>query len=97
MRYLLVLIIALLIPSAVFAKGECKEDKHKFCKGMDKAELKACFKEHETELSEACKASREAKAKAKRAKKIGKKEGTKPDDTGKIDQPERQNVPSNKP
>jgi len=71
MRYLLALMIVLLIPASAFAKGECREDKHKFCKGMDKAELKACFKEHEAELSEACKARREAKAKAKQAKKTG--------------------------
>ena len=68
MRYLIVLMIALLIPSAALAKGECKEDKAKFCKGMDKTELKACLKAHEAELSESCKASREAKAKAKQSK-----------------------------
>jgi hypothetical protein len=77
MRYLLMLVIALLIPSAVLAKGECREDKHKFCKGMDKTELKACFKEHEGELSETCKASREAKAKAKQAKKKAREEPAK--------------------
>jgi hypothetical protein len=105
MRYLIVLMIALLIPSAALAKGECKEDKAKFCKGMDKTELKACLKAHEAELSESCKASREAKAKAKQAKENAPEEpasmgekprtdaeegGAQPPDTNKINQAEPQ-------
>jgi hypothetical protein len=109
MRSLPVLMIALLIPSAGLAKGECREDKHKFCKDMDKTELRACLKEHEAELSEACKASREAKAKAKQAQEktggepMGKEQGTEqggsqPEhDTSKTDQSEPQNAPSNQP
>ena len=31
MRYLTVAIIALLVPAAAMAKGECKADKQKFC------------------------------------------------------------------
>jgi hypothetical protein len=98
MRYILVLIMALLIPTAAIAKGECKDDKQKFCKGLAKAELKACFKEHEAELSAACKSAQAAKAEAKGAKKAGKKDETKPgSDSNKIDQPEGQNAPSDKP
>jgi hypothetical protein len=36
MRYLLTLLIALLIPTAVLAKGECRDDRKKFCAGMQK-------------------------------------------------------------
>jgi hypothetical protein len=70
MKYLMALIIALLVPTAAFAKGECKEDKQKFCKDTIKAkgDVGACLKQHEAELSEACKAAREAKAKEKEAK-----------------------------
>jgi len=101
------LIIALLVPTAAMAKGECKEDVLKFCK--DAAHLGACLDEHKAELSEACKANREAKANAKKneeSAKMGKEEGTHAEpghgqtpesDTSKIDQPERRNVPSNAP
>jgi hypothetical protein len=78
MKHLMVVIIALLIPAAAMAKGECKEDRQKFCK--DAAHVGACLDEHKAELSEACKAKREAKANAKKnteeSAKMGKEEGT---------------------
>ena len=110
MRHLIALIIALLVPAAAMAKAGCAEDKEKFCKEVIEAKgnISACLNEHKAELSEACKAKLEAKAKDKEAKrnapgsaKMGEGEGThtgpKPgsppeSDTNKVDQP---NVPSN--
>ena len=69
-------IIALLIPVTAMAAGECKQDKHKFCRGA--AYIGACLDKHMSELSEACKAKREAMAAAKKNKesaKMGKEEG----------------------
>ena len=86
MRYLLTLLIALLIPTAVLAKGECRDDRKKFCAGREKTELWACLKKHEAEVSAPCKSKLEARTKAKeeRAKNNG--------------EPERQNpTPSNQP
>ena len=40
MRYLMVMIIALLVPAAAMAKGECKADKEKFCKDVVSSEGK---------------------------------------------------------
>jgi hypothetical protein len=68
MRYLQILAMALLIPTAAMAKGDCKEDKKKFCEGLEKKELQACMEKHAAELSAACKASREEKAKAREAR-----------------------------
>jgi len=101
MKRLIVLIIALLIPTAAMAGGECKEDKQKFCKDVvaAKGDVGACLNQHMAELSDAC----ETKAKEKNAEgsaKMGKEEGTHDDpshgtppesDTSKIDQPERRN------
>ena len=39
MKYLLTVFIVLLIPTASFAKGECKEERKKFCQGLQKASL----------------------------------------------------------
>ena len=86
MRYLLMLLIGLLVPTAALAKGECRDDRKKFCAGMVKSELWACLKKHETEVSAPCKSKLEARTKAKeeRAKNNG--------------EPERQNpAPSNQP
>ena len=78
MKHLMVVIVALLIPAAAMAKGECKEDRQKFCK--DAAHVGACLDQHMAELSEACKARREGKANAKKnteeSAKMGKEEGT---------------------
>ena len=70
MKYLIVLIIALLIPAAAMAKG-CKEDKQKFCK--DATHVDACLDQQKAESSEACKARLEAKdeKKARRGKEEG--------------------------
>ena len=78
MKHLVVLIIALLISSAAMAEGECQADKQKFCKDVAKSDVGACFDKHAAELSEACKAKREARAKknAEESAKMGKEEGT---------------------
>ena len=106
MKHLVVLIIALLISSAAMAEGECQADRQKFCKDVAKSDVGACFDKHAAELSEACKAKREARAKknAEESAKMGKEEGTHTEpghgappesDTSKIDQPARRNIPSN--
>ena len=78
MKHLTVVLIALLIPAASMAKGECKEDRQKFCKHA--AHIGACLDQHKAELSEACKSKREGKANEKKATegsaKMGKEEGT---------------------
>ena len=88
MKYVMVAIIALLVPTAAMAKGECKADKQKFCKDVieAKGDVGGCMDQHAADLSDACKAAREAKAKDKEAKakekkaedsaKMGKEEGT---------------------
>jgi hypothetical protein len=65
MKHLKVLTIVLLIPAAAMAKGECKADREKLCKEVIAAngDVAACMKQHEAELSDACKAAREAKVK----------------------------------
>ena len=105
MKHLMVVIVALLVPATAMAKGECKEDALKFCK--DAVHIGACLDEHKAELSEACKANREVKANEKKnegSAKMGKEEGTQTgpnqgatpeNDTQKIDQPARKNIPSN--
>ena len=50
MKYLTVVLMALLIPTAAMAKGECKEDRQKFCK--DAAHVGACLDQHKAQLSE---------------------------------------------
>jgi hypothetical protein len=76
MRYLLTLLIALLVPTAALAKAECRDDRKKFCAGMEKTELWACLKKHEDELSAPCKSRLEARTKTKeeRAKNTGQAE-----------------------
>ena len=88
MRHLIALMIALLVPVAAMAKAGCAEDKEKFCKEVIEAKgnVSACLNEHKAELTEACKARLEAKAKDKEAKakeknskdsaKMGEGEGT---------------------
>jgi hypothetical protein len=68
MKHIAPLVILLLLSTTAFAKGECKDDAQKFCKDVvdDKGKLIACMNEHEAELSDACKAKREAKIKQKR-------------------------------
>jgi hypothetical protein len=69
MARLLTLMILVVIPTAVFAKGECDSDMEKFCKGIDKRpEMTACLEKHDSELSPECKASREAGRPRKDAK-----------------------------
>jgi Cysteine rich repeat len=57
MKHLMVLIIALLIPAAAMAKGECQDDVQRFCKNVGEAKgaIVACLQQHVAELSEACK------------------------------------------
>ena len=59
MKHLIVVMIALLIPAAAMAKGACGDDRQKFCKHA--AHVGACLDQHMAELSEACKARREAR------------------------------------
>jgi hypothetical protein len=68
MKHLMVVLMALLIPTAAMAKeGQCKDDKIKFCKDvMDaKGDVHACLKQHEADLSKGCKAQVEAPSKPK--------------------------------
>ena len=62
MRLYELAIIALLIPVTAMAEGECQQDRQKFCKDETKANVGACLDQHTAELSEACKAMREARA-----------------------------------
>ena len=70
MKYLLTLLIVLLIPTAALAKGECKEERRKFCAGMVKKELWDCLSKHEAELGAPCKTKIEARAKAKEERAV---------------------------
>ena len=65
MKYLLTLLMVLLIPTAALAKGECKEERKKFCSGMARNQLWHCLSKHEAELGAPCKTKIEARAKAK--------------------------------
>lgn len=61
MRRVIVLVAALLIPTAVFAKSKCADDVEKFCKDItDRGQMSACMDQHQSELSPACQAVREA-------------------------------------
>ena len=60
-KHLMVAIIALLIPITAMAEGECQQDRQKFCKDETKANVGACLDQHMGELSEACRAMREAR------------------------------------
>ena len=102
MKRILVLIIASLISTTAFAAGECQPDRQKFCKGVAKSDLAACFDKHAADLSDACRAKREARKKenTEESAKMGKEEGThtmpsqsapSENDTEKVDQPERRN------
>ena len=77
MRYLMVAIIALLVPAAAMAKSECKADKKKFCpEGLEKADIHRCLRQHMAELSAECKSFQEAERKAKAKKKNAEGSGT---------------------
>jgi hypothetical protein len=77
MKHFTVAIIALLIPATALAAGECRKERHKFCR--DAAHIGACLDAHKSELSDACKAQREAIAGTKKnteeSAKMGKEEG----------------------
>jgi hypothetical protein len=77
MNRLIVVLVALLIPATAMAKNECKQDRQKFCKGA--AHVIACLDQHMAELSDACKAKRQAKGNEKKATEgsaqMGKEEG----------------------
>lgn len=62
--------------SAEKGKGPCSEDAAKFCKDVKPGEgrVKACLKEHEKDLSAACR-DRQARSGEKRANKRGGKGG----------------------
>jgi hypothetical protein len=67
MKQLIVVLVALLIPTATMAKGPCEDDVQKFCPNLSEGgrDLLGCLKKHEAELSEACKAKAEAMSKEK--------------------------------
>ena len=77
MRHFTVAIIALLIPATALAAGECRKDRHRFCRG--ETHIRACLDAHKSELSDGCKAQREARVGAKKnaeeSAKMGKEEG----------------------
>ena len=52
----------LAIQVTAMAEGECQQDRQKFCKNETRANVGACLDQHTDELSEACKAMREARA-----------------------------------
>jgi hypothetical protein len=80
MKYVAVLMIALLAPAAALAKGECDADREKFCKDIEgEAELKACIQQHFGEMSKACQARMAAKAN-KNKEKTGEEESSSKDD-----------------
>ena len=76
MRYLIMLFIVLLIPTGSFAKGECKEDRTKFCQGLQKAELWDCLKKHEAEVSGQCKTQLETRTKIREERRAKRAEGS---------------------
>ena len=77
MKHFTVAIIVLLIPATALAAGECRKDRHKFCRS--ETHIRACLDAHKSELSDACKALREARAGARKnneeSAKMGKEEG----------------------
>jgi len=79
MKHFTVAIIALLIPATALAAGECRKDRHKFCQGVAHGHIGACLDRHKAELSDPCKAQRDARAGAKKnteeSAKMGKEEG----------------------
>jgi hypothetical protein len=63
MKRLIILSVAVLIPTAVVAKGECDGDMEKFCPGIQaRDKVTACMAQHTAELSPACRAAQEARA-----------------------------------
>ena len=101
MKYLVALLLALLVPTAAIAKGECKEDRQKFCKDVvaAKGDVGACLSQHWAELSDACK-TKAKETSAEGSAKMGQEQGTHDEpghgalpesDTSKIEQPPRQN------
>jgi Cysteine rich repeat len=66
MKHLMILMMTLLVPTTAIAKSACKDERIKFCKDIvtAKGDIIDCLKQHETELSEACKASLDARSKA---------------------------------
>ena len=56
------ILATLVIPVTAMAEGECQQDRQKFCKNETRANVGACLDQHTDELSEACKAMREARA-----------------------------------
>jgi hypothetical protein len=57
----IVLVTALVVPTFVFAKSPCSDDVEKYCKGMKgREQVEPCLAQHESELSQGCKAQREA-------------------------------------
>ncbi|HRP70715.1 MAG TPA: cysteine rich repeat-containing protein [Turneriella sp.] len=57
-KIILILAVSIFAATSLSAKGECRSDREKLCSSVKKGDHKAmwqCMKEHETELSDACK------------------------------------------
>ncbi|MBL8034584.1 MAG: hypothetical protein JNJ69_12845 [Leptospiraceae bacterium] len=79
MKNAILLIGALTIGAiGISAKGECQQDREKFCKNAPKGDHKAmyeCMKSHEAQLSEGCKEHRQLlREKSKDIQKACKKD-----------------------
>ncbi|HKY61936.1 MAG TPA: hypothetical protein VJR29_00820 [bacterium] len=60
------------LPATVFALGECREDRKKYCPdaGLNEDKIKECLKSHFKELSEPCKQMIAEKVEKKIEKKL---------------------------
>jgi hypothetical protein len=59
MKRLIILAVALMIPTRVFA-DPCAADYEKFCKNLKGQDAAACFDQHKSELSSTCQSALQA-------------------------------------
>jgi hypothetical protein len=59
-RLIVLVVIAMMMPSGAFAKSKCAPDIESFCKDTEKSQIGACLDQHQSELSAACQAARES-------------------------------------
>jgi hypothetical protein len=60
MTRVIAFVIAVLIPTAVFAKSVCEDDLGKFCRGLETRAQKGACLDQNPNVSAACKAARQA-------------------------------------